>query len=41
MPDITDLHPGNEAVPGTPGTDENVCPARSGTSKVIESIGGG
>jgi len=54
MPDNTNLIPGDEAPPGTPGTGENLCPARdgsgkqdsqkceqcTGTSKMIEGIGG-
>jgi len=58
MPDNTNLIPGDEAPPGTPGTGENLSenlyPARdgsgkqdsqkceqcTGTSKMIEGIGG-
>ncbi|WP_031364523.1 hypothetical protein [Caballeronia sordidicola] len=33
MPDNTKLIPGDEAPPGTPGTGENLCPARDGSGK--------
>ena len=33
MPDHTDLNPGDDAAPGTPGTGENLCPARSGSGE--------
>jgi hypothetical protein len=33
MPDNTDLNPGDEAAPGTPGTGENLCPACNGSGK--------
>jgi hypothetical protein len=33
MPENTDLNPGDEAAPGTPGTGENICPACSGSGK--------
>jgi hypothetical protein len=33
MPDNTDLTPGDEAPPGTPGTGENLCPARNPSGK--------
>ena len=33
MPDNTDLNPGDEAAPGTPGTGENLCPACSGSGE--------
>ena len=31
MPDNTNLNPGDEAPPGTPGTGENLCPACNGS----------
>lgn len=31
MPENTDLNPGDEAAPGTPGTGENVCPECNGS----------
>jgi hypothetical protein len=33
MPDNTDLNPGDEAAPGTPGTGENLCRACSGSGE--------
>jgi hypothetical protein len=33
MPDNTDLNPGDEAAPGTPGTGENLRPGCSGSGK--------
>lgn len=32
--DSPDIHPGDEAPPGTPGTGEDVCPACRGTGKL-------
>jgi len=34
MPDSDAVKPGDEAVPGTPGTGENLCPECSGTGKI-------
>jgi hypothetical protein len=33
MPDNTNLNPGDEAAPGTPGAGENLCPACNGSGK--------
>jgi len=32
--DSPDIHPGDDAPPGTPGTGEDVCPACRGTGKL-------
>ena len=32
--DSPDIHPGDDAAPGTPGTGEDVCPACRGTGKL-------
>jgi hypothetical protein len=34
MPDSDAVKPGDDAVPGTPGTGENLCPECSGTGKI-------
>ena len=34
MPDREATKPGDDAVPGTPGTGENLCPECSGTGKI-------
>jgi hypothetical protein len=31
MPENTELNPGDEAAPGTPGTGENLCPTCNGS----------
>ena len=36
----SEMGPGDEAPPGTPGAGENICPTCGGTGKVIEEIGG-
>jgi hypothetical protein len=36
----SEMAPGDEAPPGTPGAGENICPACGGTGTVIEEVGG-
>lgn len=32
-PQDQDIHPGDDAAPGTPGTGDDICPACSGSGK--------
>ena len=34
MAEATNLNPGDEAAPGTPGAGENICPVCAGSGKV-------